>query len=73
MNRDKEVYGADADKFLPERFLRKSKEETGSKFVLREEYEVEDGHCSYGFGRRSVLFFLLRQSTSMKLSDAGYV
>ncbi|KAE9401820.1 cytochrome P450 [Gymnopus androsaceus JB14] len=52
MNRDKEVYGVDADKFHPERFLRQSESETGPEFILRNEYEVEDGHCAYGFGRR---------------------
>ncbi|KAE9389085.1 cytochrome P450 [Gymnopus androsaceus JB14] len=56
MNRDKKVYGADADEFRPERFLRRSESETGSEFILRDEYEAEDGHCAYGFGRRLFSF-----------------
>ncbi|KAJ4491086.1 cytochrome P450 [Lentinula lateritia] len=50
MNRDKDVYGPDADKFHPERFL--FQPEKGAEFALRAEYENDDGHCSYGFGRR---------------------
>lgn len=50
MNRDRDIYGPDADQFRPERFLQQS--EKGAAFVLRQEYEVDDGHCAYGFGRR---------------------
>ncbi|KAJ3821052.1 cytochrome P450 [Lentinula raphanica] len=50
INRDKEIYGPDANEFRPERFLRQS--EKGPGFELRPEYENEDGHCGYGFGRR---------------------
>ncbi|KAJ3843054.1 cytochrome P450 [Lentinula raphanica] len=50
MNHDKEIYGPDADKFRPERFLRQSDKGTG--FEFRPEFEDEDGHCAYGFGRR---------------------
>ncbi|KAJ4467123.1 cytochrome P450 [Lentinula edodes] len=50
MNRDQETYGPDADQFSPERFVQKS--ETGDAFVLRPEFENNDGHYTYGFGRR---------------------
>ncbi|KAJ3805577.1 cytochrome P450 [Lentinula lateritia] len=50
MNHDQETYGPDADQFSPERFIQKS--ETGNGFVLRPEFENNDGHFSYGFGRR---------------------
>ncbi|KAJ3976635.1 cytochrome P450 [Lentinula raphanica] len=50
INRDKEIYGPDADEFRPERFLRQS--ERGLGFELRPEFENEDGHHTYGFGRR---------------------
>ncbi|KAJ3727869.1 cytochrome P450 [Lentinula raphanica] len=45
-----DIYGADADKFRPERFLRQSDKGTGFEFPP--EFEDEDGHCAYGFGRR---------------------
>ncbi|KAF9070402.1 cytochrome P450 [Rhodocollybia butyracea] len=48
MNRDKDVYGPDADQFRPERFL----ELSDKGFMLRGEYEADDGHYTYGFGRR---------------------
>ncbi|KAJ3785301.1 cytochrome P450 [Lentinula aff. detonsa] len=50
MNRDKDIYGPEADQFRPERFLRQS--EKGAGYELRDEYENDDGHCAYGFGRR---------------------
>ncbi|KAJ3886755.1 cytochrome P450 [Lentinula edodes] len=50
INRDQETYGPDADQFSPERFIQKS--ETGNGFVLCPEFENNDGHFSYGFGRR---------------------
>ncbi|KAJ3742404.1 cytochrome P450 [Lentinula detonsa] len=50
MNRDRDVYGPDADQFRPERFLQQL--EKGAGYALRQEYEVNDGHCAYGFGRR---------------------
>ncbi|KAJ3887383.1 cytochrome P450 [Lentinula edodes] len=53
MNRDRDIYGPDADQFRPERFLQQT--EKGTAFVLRQEYEVDDGHCAYGFGRRVCL------------------
>ncbi|KAJ3882853.1 cytochrome P450 [Lentinula edodes] len=53
MNRDRDIYGPDADQFRPERFLQQT--EKGIAFVLRQEYEVDDGHCAYGFGRRVCL------------------
>lgn len=57
MNRDKDIYGPDADQFRPERFLQQS--EKGTAFVLRQEYEVDDGHCAYGFGRRWALAVII--------------
>ncbi|KAJ4474825.1 cytochrome P450 [Lentinula aciculospora] len=50
MNRDRDVYGPDVDLFRPERFLQESEKE--GEYALRTEYENEDGHCSFGFGRR---------------------
>ncbi|KAJ3793699.1 cytochrome P450 [Lentinula aff. detonsa] len=53
MNRDRDMYGPDADQFRPERFLQQL--EKGARSVLRQEYEVNDGHCAYGFGRRACI------------------
>jgi cytochrome P450 len=50
MNHDKDVYGPDVSEFHPERFLQQS-EKTG-EYLLKPEFENEDGHSSYGFGRR---------------------
>ncbi|KAJ3781624.1 cytochrome P450 [Lentinula aff. detonsa] len=50
MNRDRDIYGPDVDQFRPERFLQKSEEK--GEYILQAEYENEDGHCSFGFGRR---------------------
>lgn len=50
MNHDREVYGPDVDQFRPERFLQQTEKE--GEYALRPEYVNEDGHCSYGFGRR---------------------
>ncbi|KAJ3850604.1 cytochrome P450 [Lentinula lateritia] len=53
MNRDKDIYGPDADQFRPERFLQRHDSGTNAQiFTLRAEYEKDDGHCAYGFGRR---------------------
>ncbi|KAJ4467284.1 cytochrome P450 [Lentinula lateritia] len=54
MNRDKDIYGPDADQFRPERFLQRHDSGTNAQiFTLRAEYEKDDGHCAYGFGRRA--------------------
>ncbi|KIK66409.1 hypothetical protein GYMLUDRAFT_239365 [Collybiopsis luxurians FD-317 M1] len=50
INRDTAIYGPDADQFHPERFLKRSPQD--GNFVLRKEFELDDGHCAYGFGRR---------------------
>ncbi|KAJ3818543.1 cytochrome P450 [Lentinula raphanica] len=50
MNYDKEVYGPDVEDFRPERFLQQT--EKGDELEIKPEYENEDGHSSYGFGRR---------------------
>ncbi|KAJ3838054.1 cytochrome P450 [Lentinula raphanica] len=52
MNRDRDVYGPDVDQFRPERFLQESEKGSDSSYMIRPEYENEDGHCSFGFGRR---------------------
>ncbi|KAJ3915046.1 cytochrome P450 [Lentinula edodes] len=54
MNRDKDIYGPDADQFRPERFLQQHDSGMNAQiFTLRAEYEKDDGHCVYGFGRRA--------------------
>ncbi|KAH7875546.1 cytochrome P450 [Lentinula edodes] len=54
MNRDKDIYGPDADQFRPERFLQQHDSGMNAQiFTLRAEYEKDDGHCAYGFGRRA--------------------
>ncbi|KAJ3781912.1 cytochrome P450 [Lentinula aff. detonsa] len=50
MNYDKDVYGPDVEEFRPERFLQES--EKGEEYELKPDVENEDGHNSYGFGRR---------------------
>ncbi|KAJ4487213.1 cytochrome P450 [Lentinula edodes] len=53
MNRDKDIYGPDADQFRPERFLQQHDSGMNAQiFTLRAEYEKDDGHSAYGFGRR---------------------
>ncbi|THU83172.1 cytochrome P450 [Dendrothele bispora CBS 962.96] len=47
MNRDQEIYGADADQFVPERHL----DSKGELKIISLEIK-EEGHVSYGFGRR---------------------
>lgn len=73
MNRDKDVYGPDADKFHPERFLFQS--EKGAEFALRAEYENDDGHCSYGFGRRYIRLcpFLILLDDGLIISESVWV
>ncbi|KAJ3896443.1 cytochrome P450 [Lentinula edodes] len=54
MNRDKDIYGPDADQFRPERFLQQHDSGMNAQiFTLRAEYEKDGGHCAYGFGRRA--------------------
>jgi cytochrome P450 len=50
MNYDKDVYGPDVNDFRPERFLQES--EKAGVYELKPEFESEDGHNSWGFGRR---------------------
>ncbi|KAJ3991490.1 cytochrome P450 [Lentinula boryana] len=53
MNRGRDVYSPDPDQFRPERFLQQLKK--GAVSALRQEYEVNDGHYAYGFGRRACI------------------
>ncbi|KAJ4490825.1 cytochrome P450 [Lentinula aciculospora] len=53
MNYDTDVYGPDVKEFRPERFLQQC-EKTG-EYILKPEFENEDGHSSYGFGRRKCI------------------
>jgi cytochrome P450 len=46
MNHDPEIYGADAEEFLPERHL-------GIDGNLKD--ENHEGHFTYGFGKRFVI------------------
>ena len=71
INRDTDVYGPDADEFRPERFLHWSEKE--GEFVLRKEYETDDGHCAYGFGRRWVSMFCESWKLSLTIKIIGYV
>jgi len=48
LNRDPEIYGPDADRFRPERHL----DQQGN---LRD--PKDDGHFTFGFGQRSVIFY----------------
>ncbi|KAJ4481259.1 cytochrome P450 [Lentinula aciculospora] len=50
MNREEDTYGYDVDQFRPERFMQES--ENRERLVLRPEFENNDGHSTYGFGRR---------------------
>lgn len=47
MNRDKSVYGPDADEFKPERFLNES-----GQLLPPLKDTHDEGHVTYGFGRR---------------------
>ncbi|KAJ3965683.1 cytochrome P450 [Lentinula raphanica] len=50
MNHDEDIYGPDVDQVKPERYLQQSKDGTG--FALLPQYENDDGHSTFGFGRR---------------------
>ncbi|GJJ11904.1 hypothetical protein Clacol_006142 [Clathrus columnatus] len=49
LNHDENVYGADADSFNPERYLN----EQGQIHIIASRETKGQGHCSFGFGRRS--------------------
>ncbi|KAJ7797226.1 cytochrome P450 [Mycena olivaceomarginata] len=48
INRDRDIYGSDADAFRPERFL----DVNGELGPIELNTSKEDGHVSFGFGRR---------------------
>lgn len=48
LNHDKDVYGDDADLFRPERHL----DGSGQIQLVASQETKDDGHCTFGFGRR---------------------